>query len=475
MSPATPPPSSDNIPTTHQKALRINLDPLYYGTFAEIGAGQEVARWFFRVGGASGTVAKTISAYDMTVSDSIYGKCERYVCRKRVLQMLDHEYSLLLKRLQAKRGRDTTFFAFANTVAARSYKGNTECHGWLGMRFQLAPHSAANEILLHVRLLDKDNYSQQEALGTLGVNLIYASFKHHHDIDTLVRSLLDNLSTERIEVDMLKVSGPDFHEVDNRLVALQLVRLRLTDAVMFDPEGELIQASEHLYNKPILLERGSFRPVTRLNLEMMACARAQYLKEPQNQGRNIVEIMEITTNNLLSSGQQLDDEDFLQRVDILCSLGKTVLVSEYAEFHRLAAFLARYSRKMAGIVVGIPLLREILDEKYYTDLAGGILEAFGRLFKHGLKVYAYPSMDQASGQIITAETLTPPPHVEHLYRHLLSNGHIATIPCRNPGLLGFSSRTVTEKIASGDHSWEQYVVTTVAEIIREKNYFGYKG
>src|SRR5262245_33464185 len=399
---------------THQKALRINLDPSKYGTFAEIGAGQEVARWFFRVGGASGTVAKTISAYDMQISDAIYGKCERYVGRQRLFTMLDHEYGLLLERLKAKRGASSRFFVFAETVAAQSYVHRDECHGWMGIRFQTEPGGEPSEILIHIRMLDRENLTQQEALGIIGVNLIYGAHFHSPDPGSFIDSLLDDLTPARINVDMVKFSGPAFAKVDNRLMSLQLVQRGLSEAAMFTSDGEVVNAADMLYKKPILVERGSFRPVTHVTLDMLRCARAQFVQEPGVEGEESLVLLEMTLKNLADGGA-INHQDFLDRVDILRTLGRTVLISNSAEFHRLASYLFRYTKKKIGIVMGVPTLREIFDEKYYAELEGGILESFGRMFKNDLKLYVYPFQEQTAGALITADNLRVAPNLRHLY------------------------------------------------------------
>jgi len=462
------------IPGTDHKALQINLDPGKYGTFAEIGAGQEVARWFFRVGGAAGTIAKTISAYDMTVSDAIYGPCERYVSRQRLQAMLEHEYALLLERLGAKRGNMTKFFVFANTVSARSYSRQDEAHGWMGVRFQTAPKTESSEIIIHVRMLDKENVQEQEALGVIGVNLIYAACCYHAEPETVVASLMDNLSRDRIEVDMIKLAGPAFEKVDNRLMSLQLVTLGLTDSAMFTANGEVVQAAEVLYKKAILVERGSFRPVTKVTIDMLNCAQAQFVQEPQAQGEEIVVLMEMTLRNLTGDGGVIDHRDFLDRVDLLGSLGKTVLISNYARYFRLASYLSRYTKKMIGIAMGIPSLREVFEEKYYTDLEGGILEAFGRLFKNDLRLYVYPYQDPASGSIITAGNLRVAPHLTHLYSYLLENHFIQGIRDYNDAFLPIFSRDALAKIQAGDFAWEIMVPPQVAHIIKQRKLFGYR-
>jgi hypothetical protein len=459
---------------THQKALQINLDPTKYGTFAEIGAGQEVARWFFRVGGAAGTIAKSISAYDMIISDAIYGHSERYVSRQRLQTMLEHEYTLLLERLAAKRGGDTKFFVFADTVVARSYTRQDDAHGWLGIRFQTQPGSEPSQIILHARLWDKENLQEQEALGILGVNLVHGAVYLHEDPEALIISLVDDLTTERIEVDMIEFSGAAFAKVENRLMSLKLVQNGLTNAAMFTADGHAVQPADTLYKKCILVERGSFRPVTNVTLDMLSCAQAVFVQEPRVQGEDVLVLMEMTMKNLTTEGG-IDHKDFLERVDILSALGKTVLISNYGEYHRLAAYLFRYTKKMIGIVMGVPSLSEIFDEKYYTDLSGGILESFGRLFKNDLKLYVYPLLEPKTGSLITAGNLRVAPHLRHLYNYLLENRLIESLRDFNQSCLPIFSREVLNKIRAGDESWAAMVPPLVAARIKERKLFGYNG
>jgi len=459
---------------THQKALYINLDPTKYGTFAEIGAGQEVARWFFRVGGAAGTIAKTISAYDMTVSDAIYGPADRYVTRQRLQNMLDHEYGLMEERLKKERGATTRFFVFADTVRARGYKPTeAEHHGWLGIRFQTRPQAEPSQIIIHVRMLDKDSVQQQEALGIMGVNVIYGALYLHHDPVALIRSLMDDLNSDRVEVDVIKFEGPDFSHIDNRLMSLELVQQGLANAAMFTSSGEVVQASEVLYKRPILVERGRFRPVTKVTLDMLDCAQRQFAHDPQVKGEDIVTLMEMTLTNLTSDGG-IDYKDFLDRADLLGSLGKMVLISNYAEFYRLAGYLFRYTKRNIGIVMGVPTLRELFEEKYYNDLEGGILESFGRLFKNALRLYIYPSKDHVSGRLITAAGLQVAPHLRHLYQYLLENQSIQELRGFDEHCLPISSKAVLAKIRGGDDHWETMVPAQVAEMIKERHLFGFR-
>ncbi len=467
---------------TQQKALAINLDQRKYGTFAEIGAGQEVVRWFFQVGGAAGTIAKSISAYDMTVSDAIYGPSPRYVSRDRLETMLEYEYALLQNRLQAKREANTDFFVFADTVSARNFQGTNECHGWMGIKFQATPGAVPSQIVVHVRMLDKDNVSQQQALGIIGVNLIYGALYHFSAPDDLMNSLINDLSAERIEVDMIQFSGPEFRAVDHRLMSLKLVQLELSDAAMFSAAGEVLQPSEVLYKKPILVERGSFRPVTHVNVDMLHSARQQFvdrlgLRQEGGTEPELVSLMELTMRNLRSTGGEhgdIDYTDFLARADVLAATGATVLISDYFEYYRLAAYLRRYTKMPIGITMGIPSLIELFDEKYYEHLEGGILESFGRLFKNDLRLYVYPFLDAATRQLVTVQKLKVSPTLQGLYEHLADNGYIESIDFYNKDFLRIFSRDVLIKISSGDASWETMVPPAVASLIKERCFFGYR-
>jgi hypothetical protein len=458
---------------THQKALKINLDPRWYGTFAEIGAGQEVVRWFFRVGGAAGTVAKSMSAYDMTVSDAIYGSGDRYVSKSRCQSMLDREYGLNVERLAPQRGDTTAFFAFADTVVARSYQGGNECHGWMGLKFQSRPHDEPSQIMMHVRMLDAEASLQQEALGIVGVNLLYGGFFLHHEPEQLVERLLDKLTTGRIEIDMIEFSGIEFRAVDNRLFALKLVQLGLSGAAMFSKSGEVIQPSEVLYKKAVLVERGSFRPPTHVNFDMLECALQKIKEDPTMVGKEVMPIFELTMRNLLAGGKDVDRRDFLARVDLLAACGMTVLISDYFEYYRLAAYLSWRTKERIGIVMGVPSLIELFDEKYYTALPGGILESFGRLFKHNLKLYIYPLLDSASGKTITKDTMQVTPELSKLYGYLADRGSFIDLDNYNPEFLSIFSRDVLAKISKGDTAWESMVPREVADLIKKRCFFDY--
>jgi hypothetical protein len=459
--------------SANQKALKINLDPLFYGTFAEIGAGQEVARWFFKVGGAAGTISKSISAYDMAVSDAIYGRCKRYVSRERLQGMLDYEHSLNLERLQSARRDSTAFFVFANTVAARNYQGTNESHGWMGVKFQAHPRDENSQIIIHVRMLDPENDLQQETLGIVGVNLLYAAFFLHHKPELILESLLDNLTTKRIEIDMIEFSGIEFRHVDNRVMSLKLVQLGLSGAAMFGPTGEVMQPSEVLRKRPILVERGSFRPVTKVNIDMIRSAHERFASEPEVESNQVVELMEITMTNLLATGK-IDLNDFLARADVLAAAGKTVLISDYFEYYRLAAYLARYTSQPIAVTMGIASLQDLFMEKYYAGLEGGILEAFGRLFTKDLRIYVYPLRDQTTGELSTVQSVHMPGDLHSLYCHLVERGRIKQLDNFDESVLHIFSRDVLRRIKDHDASWETMVPPEIAQVIKDRHFFGYR-
>lgn len=456
---------------THQKALKINLDRVRYGTFAEIGAGQEVARWFFKVGAAAGTISKSMSAYDMTVSDAIYGRCKRYVSRERLNRMLEYEHGLNLERLGPMRGDTTAFFTFADTVSARNFQGTNECHGWMGVKFQAYPQDDDNQIVIHVRMLDHQNDLQQEALGIVGVNLLYAAFFLHHAPQQMLESLLDNLTTERVEIDMIEFSGIEFRRVDNRVMSLKLVQLGLSGAAMFGPSGEVLQPSEVLRKRPVLVERGSFRPVTKVNIDMIRSAHERFAAEPEVKEDQVIELMEITMRNLLAAGD-VDLQDFLARADLLATAGKTVLISDYSEYFRLAAWLTRYTSEPIGLAMGAASLHDLFSEGYYAELEGGILEAFGKLFTKNLRIYVYPLLNQATGALTTAENIEMPVDQRNLYQHMVERGRIRQLDNFNESVLHIFSRDVLKRIKEHDASWEEMVPREIAEVINRRHFFG---
>lgn len=457
---------------TDQKALEINLNQNIYGTFSEIGAGQEVARYFFQVGAAAGTIAKTMSAYDKIYSDKIYGvePTGRYVCESRVYKMLDHEFDLLQGRLRTERP-NATFFAFADTVAAINYSRTIKGNGWLGLRFQLHPDNEFNQLVLHARMLDKNNQLQQQAIGILGVNMIYACYHYQNEPDVLIQSLLDGLEG-RIKIDMIRLDGADFEAVDNRLLCLKLVEYGLTDVAMFGPDGRSVHPSEFLYKKHLMVVRGSFRPPTLVNQDMIRKSFDQFREEESVDARKSFLLTEITLDNLRAEGP-IDEKDFLARADLLCELDQTVIVSNCEEHHRLIRYLASYKIPTLGIVIGARQLLELMNEKYYQNTDGELLEVFGKLFKKHVRFYVYPAMQEGSEELMTAETLPIPEGVKFLYKHLVDNKQIVNIEKYNANILHIFSTSVLQMINNDEDNWEKMVSRKVADAIKDKCLFGY--
>lgn len=457
---------------TEQKALEINLNPSIYGTFAEIGAGQEVARHFFQVGAAAGTIAKTMSAYDKVYSDQIYGTeaSGRYVCEARIYKMLGHEYELMIDRLRRDRPKDT-FFVFADTVAAINYSRTIKGNGWLGLRFQLDPNGGHNDLVLHVRMLDNDNQLQQQAIGILGVNMIYAAYHYQDDPETLIHSLSDGLKG-RIAIDMVVLDGPDFKEVDNRLLSLWLVKHGLTKFTMFDPTGRSIHPSEFLYRKSVMIVRGSFRPPTLVNQDMLEAGYAAFRENPSVNPAKSFLITELTLNNLKQS-TAIDERDYLDRVRLLNTLGQTVLISNYEQYDDLLTYLSEYKVPKLGIVLGVKQLLELVTDKYHKNQDGRLLAAFGEIFTRDVNIYVYPAQQQGSEELMQADNVPIPEGVKFLYRHLLDNGQIVDIKNFNPNILHIFSTEVLEGIEKGETNWETMVPERVAELIKKDCLFGY--
>lgn len=470
-------PIAKEVWDSSRKALFINLDQSIYGSFAEIGGGQEVARCFFQSGGASGTVARTVSAYDMAFSDYLYGKSPsgRYVSEERLIQMLDKEYNSLVSLLSDKRGDDTRFFAFADTVATLNYKKDNEAHGWLGVRFQLKPDTAPNEVVMHVRLLESDSLHQQQTLGVLGVNLIYACYYNHQYPNSFLKSLLEDISADRIEIDMLRMNGPDLDYVDNRLLAVQMVKNRMTPVVMFDRHGDVKQPSDLLYKKNIMVLRGSFRPITYVGFDMLRNGFSLFKKEvgyDKHKGNTEV-LCEMTLNNLMEEGD-FDERDFLDRVDVLSGMGQNVMISRFREFYRLAEWFQRFKINNVRMVIGALTFNNVTQQVYYNNLHGGILEAFGKLFMRNLKVYLYPAQDPKTGKVIRSANLEVDDDIRLLYKYLTSGGFIMDIPEYKQEVLSYHSHLVLQKIKSHEEDWEAMVPRYVSACIKTKKLFGYQ-
>ncbi|WP_438972531.1 TonB-dependent receptor [Polaribacter sp.] len=463
-----------SVPTTKSKALRINLNSDVYGTFAEIGAGQETARNFFRSGAASGTIAKAMSAYDKDFSDAIYGveSDNRYVTESRLKRMLGHEIHLMEDRLSRQKHPNKLFFSYANTVTtidfARKFKG----HGWVGIRFQLDPLEDYNEIVLHLRFKETDARLQQETLGVLGVNLIYGAFYLNDNPKELIKSFYDNLGNHQLEIDMINFSGPRFMYVDNRLMSLQLLKNGMTNAVMFGPDGNNLLPAQVLYKKNILALRGSFRPVTKVNMDMFEQSKRMFLQENKVDESKTQIIFEITLSNLSAEGK-INERDFLDRAELICTLGQNVMITSFQQYFKLVEYLSEFTKERMALAMGVHNMIQIFDEKYYRDVSGGILEAFGKLFYRDLKVYMYPYHDQENDDYITSENLKVHPRMKELYKFFKNNGKVLDIKDFDKDILDIFSRTVLKMIMNGEKGWESMLPEGIAETIKQKRLFGY--
>ncbi|WP_196888548.1 TonB-dependent receptor [Aureivirga sp. CE67] len=463
-----------HVPSIKRKALQINLNENIYGTFAEIGAGQETVRNFFRAGGASGTIAKAMSAYDKDFSDAIYGveNDRRYVTEARLKKMLSHEMELVEERLSRDKHPNKIFFAYANTVTTIDFAKKFKGHGWMGIRFQLDPLEGYNEIIMHVRFKENDAKLQQETLGAIGVNLIYGAFYLNDNPKELLKSFYDNLDKDQIEIDMINFSGPRFTYVDNRLMSLQLVKNGMTDAVMFGPDGNNLLPAQQLYKANILALRGSFRPVTKVNMDMFEKAKEMFLQEKRVDPDKTKVIFEITLTNLRAEGK-INERDFLDRAELLCSLGQNVMITNFQEYYKLVEYFSEFTKARMALAMGVYNMVQIFDEKYYRNLSGGILEAFGKLFFKDLKLYLYPLQNQETGELSTSDNLKVHPRMKELYKYFKFNGKVLDIKNYNPEILNVYSRNVLRMISEGEEGWEEMLPEGVAEIIKAEKLFGY--
>ncbi len=459
--------------TTEEKALKVNLTSDIYGCFAEIGAGQEVAANFFKAGGSSGTIAYTHSAYDMKVSDSMYGDTSRYVCEERLQTMIETEYRNLCTSLPVKQ-EECRFFAFCNTVESLNYHKTNQGQGWVGMRFQLKQGGEPNDVILHVKMHDNSHKGQQEALGILGVNLIHAGYFHNDDLDQFITNLTHRLPRDRMEIDMLRVIGPDFESIDNRIIALNLVKRGITDATMFDLSGNVLQPATALYKKNILLVRGRFRPVTKVHIDMIERGKAQFLQEEDVVEDQVRLVIELTLKDLTADGK-ISDKDFVDRAELLGTLGYTVMISNYLKHYKMVDYLSTIARgARMGVIVGIYNLQTIFDERYYGNLPGGLLEAFGRGFGRNVKILVYPANNVETGNLYTVENFEVPENLKGLFQYMRDNNKLAAFEDYDQRLLGILSDDVLSKIRVGASSWEDEVPEEVVKAIKYYELFGYK-
>ncbi|MDZ7740415.1 MAG: TonB-dependent receptor [Bacteroidota bacterium] len=464
------------ILSTNRKALRLNLDDSVYGTFAEIGGGQEASRNFFTAGGASGTIAKTVSAYDKKFSDRFYNnnKPGRYVSEGRLTKMVKTEFDELVNVLEKENVHNRRYFAFANTVATINYKKDNFSHGWLGIRFQLEADSDPNQVVMHVNLHENDAVLQQQSLGVLGVNFIFACFHFHDRPNVFLQSLLDGLDRDRVEITLIRMSGPDLSYVDNRLLSVQLVNNGMTNATMFDRNGNVQQASDMLYKKNVLAFRGSFRPITYVGFDMLKTSFGMFKKDDDYEKDNTISLCEMTLNNLLEEGE-FDERDFLDRADMLIGMGQNVMVSNYREYYKLVTYFSQFKIKNLRVVIGIPTFLNVLDQRYYTQLKGGILEAFGKLFTNNMKLYVYPTKDHESGELITSHNIPLDDELEHLYKYLIQNRKIIDLEGVNTDKLHIKSKEVLSIIKNNEKGWEKLVPVYIEEFIKTNKLFGFQG
>ncbi|MBL7545940.1 MAG: hypothetical protein JNL11_19130 [Bdellovibrionaceae bacterium] len=460
--------------TTAGKALRVNLDLNIYGAFAEIGAGQEVARHFFQAGRASQTIAKTISAYDMIYSDEIYGKEKngRYVCESRLNRMLEKEYSLLLRRLNEHRGGKTTFFSYANTVATGSAE-TPKCHGWMGIRFQKKPGGEFNDIVLHVRMMDRHRLQQQEALGMLGVNLVYSAFYHNQNPSDFMTFLVDGLKKGQIVIDVIKFAGPDLKHFNNKKMNLELVKRGLAEAVLFAPQNgigsdDVATISDTVWGKGLLIQRGFYRPVTQTHLDVMSKGFEQLKSEIKAQkikASDTIQILEIT------SEFDIDVDEFWHRVQIITSLGYYVLISNFKYFYEMKRFFRNYTQAPLVMVMSARHLQELFDPDKYKQLEGHIFEALGKLLDEQTKLYIYPHKNDLL--CLTTKSFFPDKKVNHLYRHFIENSQILDISGCDDTETYFHSSDVQKKIETKEKGWEKLVPAPVAEYLKKNKLWGY--
>lgn len=464
-----------NLKNTNDKALAINLDETFYGAFAEIGAGQEVTRNFFKVGAAAGTIAKTISAYDMTMSDAIYGhdEGERYVSQERLNKMLYREFSLVKQRLE-KEADKRCFFAFADTIATTAFGKSDYGHGWLGVRFQHEPHAEPSNIVIHVNLKDIQPTLQQDAVGVLGVNLLFASFYLANNKEMIVPSLLHDLSKRRLSIDMIRVTGPAFQGVNSRLLCLDLVKYELAEGILFGSAGQICQPKDALYNKTLLVLRGGFRPPTLLNLDMIKSGMQKLCQNiPVEDYNTILTLAEISMNRLRERGE-VNNSDFLARVEMLNDLGLRVIISNKKEFFGLSRYLSSLTKKRVAFVAKTHNLKEFFETKRYSTEQGGILGALGGMFGNRKQLYIYPDKSDDGKGLISLDSIDIDKQFVPLLKYLIDSDFIQEITELDASVTKIWSRKVAEMIAQGDEQWERMVPDSVKHKVKTYGLFAYK-
>ena len=459
--------------STKEKSVHINIDSNYYGTIAEIGGGQETARHLFQAGGASNTIAKSISAYDKLFSDHFYnhGAPARYVAEDRLRKMVNYEYDELITILDKKNPQK--FFAFANTVEILNFNKTNLGNGWLGIAVEGSDRYRPNMFFIHVKLHENDTLLQQYSLGALGINLIYGGLFESEDPRKILLSLLDNLDTSRVEVDYAYVEGPDMEWIDNRLLNLMLVSHNMTPAIMFDNKGRIQQPSDMLYRKNVLLMRGYFRPINNLGVEFIEDSMEIFMRDEDYTPDNTIGFCEISLNYLMQ-GEQLDEKDFLHRVDLLNLVGQSVMISRFKRYFELVQYFRQFKLIKLRMVLGLPTFEKIFDSSYYPDLRGGLLEALGAMFQDNVKIYLYPAIDIKTGEIIYPTDTYFKGKDSLLWQYLNATGNILQLTSLNSQNLSITSELISDMIENGDESLSFYLPPQVYEHIKVNRLFGFK-
>ncbi len=461
-----------NTLSTKEKSVHININSKYYGAIAEIGGGQETARHLFQAGGASNTIAKSISAYDKLFSDHFYNQdtSARYVAEERLRKMVDYEYGELIDILDKKNNQK--FFAFANTVETLNFSKTNQGNGWLGIAVQGSDRYHPNKIFIHVKLHENDTLLQQYTLGALGINLIYGGLFEWEDPRNILLSLLDNLDTDRVEVDYIYVEGPNMTWVDNRLLNLMLVSNRMTPAIMFDQTGKVRQPGDMLHKKNVVLLRGNFRPINQLGMDFLQDSLSVFERDEDYRPDNTIAFCEISLNSLMQD-EKVNEKDFLHRVDLLNMMGQSVMISRFSRFFKLVNYFGQFKMIKLRLVIGFPTFDKILDSSNYTDLRGGLLEAMGSMFQDNVKVYLYPHIDTKTGEVVYPEDSNFSEENKLLWQYLNITKKILVMKSIPAKTLEISSLNITRLIENGDDSFINYVPEKVFQHIKDNRLFGY--
>ena len=465
------------VPSSLDKAKEINLSNKFYGSFAEIGGGQECGRYFFRAGAASQTIARTISAYakdfsDVTYTPEING---RYVAESRLIKMLRTESKLVEKYVVNADNRKKNFFSYANTVTtidfAKRYKG----HGWIGIRYEIGKEQGYNEILIHIRFKQDQVHLQHEVLGILGVNLIHAAFYNYETPEEIIDRLYDGIDKDHLEIDTINFSGPLFKNVDNRMMSMLLVKKGITKAVVFSPQGKSLLPVDLFYKKNILILRGSFRPVTLVNEDLFKKSYEKMLEAEGITRENTEVVFEITFSNLTQQGKcSIEEGDFMDRAELLSSLGCNVLLTKFNAHFEAVQYLTKFTNKTIRFTLGIDNLVEVFNENYYKKINGGCLEGLGNFFQDNVHIYVYPVKKNKELFITSKNLQLENPKMQILYEFLREDNVFTDLIPTSYEYLDIYSKNILNMIETGKTGWEKHLPQTVTAIIKRKKLFGYK-